>query len=138
MGISSHGVEFGIHVHRHLREPMAASLLDMQMFVDRATKRIGHEYFHLSNRHLLDVLVLSQSVLDFRLASFRSFFELRVENTLLLDMHTATHLSHTCAGLQEVLGCLFVLGAQHKGGIGGTGNVVAEASADLKKLRRLL
>jgi hypothetical protein len=63
---------------------MAASLLDMQMFMYRAAKRIGHEYFHLSNRHLLDVLVLSQRVLDFRLASFRSFFELRVENTLCL------------------------------------------------------
>src|SRR5882762_2391891 len=87
------------------------------------------------NRHLLDVLVLSQRVLDFRLASFRSFFELRVEDTLLLHTHTAAHLSHTCAGFQEILGSLLVLGAQHKGGIGGAGNVITKSSANLKKLR---
>ena len=114
---------------------MAESLFDMHVFVDRPTKWISHEYFHLSNRHLLDVLVLSQGILDFRLASFRSFLELGVENTPLLDTHTATHLSDTCTGFQEVLGRLFVLGAQHEGGIGGTCNVITEASADLKKLR---
>ena len=135
MGISSHGVEFRIHVHRHMRQPLAAGLPDMEVFVDRSEDRIGHQHFHLANRHLLDVLVLGKGILDFRLATFRSFFELRVEDALLLDSHAAPHLSHPCARIQKILGCLFVFGAQHEGGIGGAGNVITEASADLKKLR---
>ena len=79
--------------------------------MDGSKDWIRHQHFHLADGHLLDVFVLGERVLDLGLAAFDSFLVIRVEQTSLPDSHTATHLAHTGARVQEVLSCFLVFGA---------------------------
>jgi len=102
--------------------------------MDRAKDRVSNEHFHLPYGHLLDVFVLGKGVLYLGLAAFDSFLVIRVEQASLPDSHTAAHLTHPGARVQEVLGRFLVFGAQHKGRVGRAGYVISEPAADLKQL----
>ena len=75
----------------------------MEVGMERPLPLVGHQNFHLSNGKVLDVLVLSPRLLDFRLTAEYNGFIFFFKNAYALDRECAPLLPYAGRRLQEVL-----------------------------------